>query len=106
LRSQLNGSYDANSGPPRGGHCKDAIRPMEASKAAVCYVRNTSKPVKLIGFSLERRLVILRNEAGGFPYRACESAAVTHSDARATQVLAAMRSHSLARFLLRPISLR
>jgi hypothetical protein len=27
-----------------------ALDPTEAYKAAVCYVRNTSKPAKLIGF--------------------------------------------------------
>jgi hypothetical protein len=31
------------------------VRPTEASKAAVCYVRNTSTPVKLIGFDPRRQ---------------------------------------------------
>ena len=37
-----------NSGPSRGVRCRRAIRPTATSKAAVCYVRSASKPVKLI----------------------------------------------------------
>jgi hypothetical protein len=49
-RVQWNDRYGADSGPSRGDLCRRALRPIEASKAAVCYVRNTSKPVRLIGF--------------------------------------------------------
>ena len=40
--SQLNGGFGADSGPSRGDRCRRAIRPIEASKAAVGYARNTS----------------------------------------------------------------
>jgi hypothetical protein len=53
-RSQWNGRFGAASGPFSGGPCRRATRPVEASKAAVCYVRSTSKPVELIGFDLKR----------------------------------------------------
>jgi hypothetical protein len=42
--------YNADSGRSRGGSCRGAVRPNEASKAAIRDVRNTSKPVKLIVF--------------------------------------------------------
>ncbi len=38
------GGFRADSGPSLGGPSPRAIRPIEASKAAVCYVRNTSGP--------------------------------------------------------------
>ena len=42
----LNGArddgYNADSGRSRGGSCRGAIRPIEASRVAVCYVRFTS----------------------------------------------------------------
>jgi hypothetical protein len=40
-RSQCNGSYGADCGRPRRGPTRNAIRPTEASKSAVFYVRNT-----------------------------------------------------------------
>ena len=43
-RSQWNGGFGADSGPSRGDPFRPAIRPIEASKAAVCYVRNTCAP--------------------------------------------------------------
>jgi hypothetical protein len=43
-RSQSIDSYGADSGPSRGTPCRPGLRPIEASKAAVCYVRNTSTP--------------------------------------------------------------
>ena len=43
-RSQRNDAYGADTGPSRGDACRRAIRPTEAFKAAVCYVRNTSTP--------------------------------------------------------------
>ena len=33
------GGFGTHSGPSRGGFCRGAIRPIEASKAAVSYVR-------------------------------------------------------------------
>ena len=41
-RSQWNDGFRPNSGPSRGGPCKGAIRPIEASKKVVCDVRNPS----------------------------------------------------------------
>ena len=38
------GCYGADSGPSRDDPRRPAIRPVEAFKAAVCYVRNTSIP--------------------------------------------------------------
>ena len=35
-RSQRNDAYGADSGPSRGDACRRAIRPIEASKAAIC----------------------------------------------------------------------
>jgi hypothetical protein len=48
----LNGNarFGRDTGPSRGDPCTPALRPIEASKAVVCYVRSTSKPVKLIEF--------------------------------------------------------
>jgi hypothetical protein len=43
-RLQWNGGFGADFGPFRGDPCRPALRPIEASKAAVCYVRNTSTP--------------------------------------------------------------
>jgi len=43
-RSQWNDGYGPDCGRSRGGTCRGAIRPIEASKAAVSYVRNTSTP--------------------------------------------------------------
>ncbi len=43
-RSQLKGGFGTDSGPSRGDPYRPAVRPTEASKAAVCYVRNTSRP--------------------------------------------------------------
>ena len=40
----MDGGYGTDSGPSRGDPCRRAFRPTEASKAAVCYVRNTSIP--------------------------------------------------------------
>jgi hypothetical protein len=42
--SSRHGGFGADSGPTRGDPCRPAIRPFEASKAAVCYVRDTSAP--------------------------------------------------------------
>jgi hypothetical protein len=42
--SQWNGSYGADSGPSRGDRCRRTIRPIEASKAAICNGRFTSTP--------------------------------------------------------------
>ena len=41
----MSDGYGADSGPSRGDPCRPAIRPTEASKGAVCYVRSTSTPV-------------------------------------------------------------
>ena len=41
-RSQWNGGFRADSGPSRGDPGTRAIRPIEASRVAVCYVRFTS----------------------------------------------------------------
>ena len=41
---QWNDGYRADSGPSRGDPWRRGLRPIEASKAAVCYVRNTSIP--------------------------------------------------------------
>jgi len=41
---QWNDGYGADSGPSRSDSYRPAIRPTEASKAAVCYVRATSTP--------------------------------------------------------------
>jgi len=49
-RSQWNDGFCADSGPSRGDPSKRGSRPTEASKAAVCYVRNT-KPAKLKSWS-------------------------------------------------------
>jgi hypothetical protein len=38
-RSQWDDGYGADCGRSRGGSCRSAIRPIEASKDAVCYVR-------------------------------------------------------------------
>jgi hypothetical protein len=43
-RSQTNGGLGAHSGPSRSNPCKRAFRPIEASKVAVRYVRNTATP--------------------------------------------------------------
>ena len=43
-RSQRDDGFRADSGPSRGDGGTRAIRPIQASKAAVCYVRNTSAP--------------------------------------------------------------
>jgi len=45
-RSQSNDGYRADCGRSRGGLCRGAIRPIEASKAAICYVRNPSIVLK------------------------------------------------------------
>jgi len=44
LQSQENDGFGAESGPSRGDPCRRAIRPIDASKAAVGFVRNTSTP--------------------------------------------------------------
>ena len=41
-RSQWNGGFGAHSGPPRTDPRTRASRPVDASKAVACYVRNTS----------------------------------------------------------------
>ena len=41
--------FGQNSGPSRGGLCRRALRPTEASKAAAGYVRNTSIELKNSG---------------------------------------------------------
>jgi hypothetical protein len=46
-RPQWNDGYGVDCGRSRGGPCRSAIRPIEASKAAIGYVRSTSKPAKL-----------------------------------------------------------
>ena len=38
---ESNGGFGANSGPSWGDRCRRAFRPIEASKDAVCFVRNT-----------------------------------------------------------------
>jgi hypothetical protein len=43
-RSQWNGSYGANSGLSRGDLCRRAVRPIQAFKAKVAFVRFTSTP--------------------------------------------------------------
>ena len=43
-RLQWNGGFGRDFGRSRGDPCTCASRPTEASKAAVCYVRNTSSP--------------------------------------------------------------
>jgi hypothetical protein len=45
-RSQMEWRVGLDSGRSRGDFCRRANRPTEASKAAVCYVRNTSTPIK------------------------------------------------------------
>jgi hypothetical protein len=42
-RSQLNVGYGTDSSRSRGGPCRGAIRPIEASKTVVCYLRNTGE---------------------------------------------------------------
>jgi hypothetical protein len=42
-RSQWNGGFGADSGRSGGDPRRRAIRPFEASKTVVCYVRNTSR---------------------------------------------------------------
>ncbi len=60
-RSQWNDGYGANPGPSRGDPCRRASRPIEASKAAVCYVRNTSiRDVRLLGTSVARQVELTR----------------------------------------------
>jgi hypothetical protein len=44
-RSQSNGGFRTHSRPPRGDFCRRASRPTAMSKAAICCVRSTSKPV-------------------------------------------------------------
>jgi hypothetical protein len=44
-RPQLNDGYGADTGPSGGDPFRPVVRPFEASKASVCYVRNTSTPV-------------------------------------------------------------
>jgi hypothetical protein len=39
-RSRWNDSFRRDSGPSRGHTCMQAFRPIEASKAAIRYVRN------------------------------------------------------------------
>ena len=41
-RSQSNAGYGPDSGPSRGGPCRRALSPIEASKAAISYDRFTS----------------------------------------------------------------
>src|SRR5208337_1610005 len=41
---ERNDGFDADSSPSRDDPCRRALRPIEASEAAVCYVRNTSTP--------------------------------------------------------------
>jgi hypothetical protein len=41
-RSQWKDGFGADSGPSRGDRCRRALRPIEASKTVVCYVRFTS----------------------------------------------------------------
>src|SRR5208282_6745401 len=49
-RSKSYDGYRPDSGPSRGDSCRRAFRPTEASRAAVCYVRNTSTPaVRRVG---------------------------------------------------------
>jgi hypothetical protein len=43
-RSQWNARYGADSGPSRADTCRCSVRPTEAFKAAVCFVRFTSTP--------------------------------------------------------------
>ena len=43
-RSQWSDGYGADSGPSRGEPCRRALRPIEASKAAICNGRFTSTP--------------------------------------------------------------
>ena len=42
-RSRWNDGYGRDTGPSRGDPCRHTFRPIEASKAVVCYVRNTSR---------------------------------------------------------------
>ena len=43
---QWNDGFRPDSGPSRGDPCRRALRPTQASKAAVCYVRSTSTPAE------------------------------------------------------------
>ena len=45
--SHSNDGFGSDSGPSRGEPCRRAFRPTEAPDAATCYVRLTSKPVRL-----------------------------------------------------------
>src|SRR5271166_1467826 len=40
-RSKWNGGFSVHSGPSRGDPCRRALRPIEASKAPIGYVRNS-----------------------------------------------------------------
>jgi hypothetical protein len=51
-RSQWKGGFGAHSGPSRGDPCRRAFHAIEASKAAVCNVRNTSAPAVHSGVDL------------------------------------------------------
>ena len=54
LGSHWNGGFGSHSGPSRGDPRRRASRPIEASRVRVCYVRLTSKPVKLIDMDPRR----------------------------------------------------
>jgi hypothetical protein len=43
-RSEWNDGYGTDSGPSGGDSCRRAFRPIEASRATIGYVRNTSTP--------------------------------------------------------------
>jgi hypothetical protein len=45
---QWNDRYGADSGPSRGDLCRRALRPIEASKTVVCYVRFTEDPMTAV----------------------------------------------------------
>jgi hypothetical protein len=62
-RLQRNGGFDTGSVPSRGDTCTRASRPIEVSKAALCYVRNTSTADLAADLDLVR-----------FPPRPCENA--------------------------------
>jgi hypothetical protein len=44
FRGRWNDGYRADSGPSRGDSCRRALRPTEASKAAICNGSFTSTP--------------------------------------------------------------
>jgi len=55
-RLQWKGGFGAHSGSSGGAPWRRAIRLIEASKAAIRYVRKTPKPVKLTRFLTRARL--------------------------------------------------